>query len=120
MRPISKARAAAESALRTFLQTAVPAFTGVVMVSRPAGVTARDFYLSAAISAGAAGLAAVFRIAKPIQTDRPDVAVQGLAPAEVRLGLPSGSRPEPAMGQDRPSRRRPTRDRLRPPRGDAF
>jgi hypothetical protein len=82
MQLISKAKAAVESAVRTFLQAAVPAFVLAVSLSRPDGITITDALLAAVVAAASAGIAAVFRIAKPIQTDRPSVAVAGLtAPA---------------------------------------
>lgn len=111
MKLISKARAAAESAGRTFLQAAVPAFVLAVTQSRSDDVTLRDVLVAAAAAAAAAGIAAVFRVAKPIQTDRPSVAVEGLAPATATAtdrpsttlaDEPLSSRTSPPRRRDRP------------------
>jgi hypothetical protein len=80
MKVVSKFHAAAESAARTFAQTAVPAFVGTVTLSRPSGISLRDFVVAAAISASAAGLSAALRIAKPLSTDAQSVGVAGVKP----------------------------------------
>jgi hypothetical protein len=71
-RLISKARAAGESALRTFLQAAVPAAVGAWQLSHQLDQTVVATGLIAGVSAV---IAAGMRVAKPIQTDAPGVAV---------------------------------------------
>jgi hypothetical protein len=71
---------AMESFVRTFLQAAIPVFIGAVSVSKSEDITLRDFVVAAAVSAGAAGIAALMRTAIPIQTDRPGVYRESLKP----------------------------------------
>jgi hypothetical protein len=76
---VSKARAAGESALRTALQAAIPAFGASLYAAD--GNYGKAVLLGALTAAAAAGLAAVARVVKPIQTDRAGVGVQGVTPA---------------------------------------
>lgn len=73
--PISKARAAGESALRTFLQAALPAAVAAWQLSHELDETVLATALIAGVSAV---IAAGMRVAKPIQTDSPGVAVEGV------------------------------------------
>lgn len=74
-RPITKSSAASESAIRTFAQAALPVFILSIQGGSP-GVQPRDLVEAAVATAVAAGVAAVMRIAKPIQTDSPGVSVE--------------------------------------------
>jgi hypothetical protein len=86
---ISRARAAFESAARTFLLAAVPAFGAALAATD--GSYGKAAVLGALAAAAAAGLAAVMRVVRPIQTDRAGVGVQGvpseLPPADNRRTL---------------------------------
>lgn len=72
---VTKTSAATESAVRTFAQAALPVFILSIQGGAP-GVQPRDLVEAAVASGIAAGVAAVMRIAKPIQTDSPGVAVE--------------------------------------------
>jgi hypothetical protein len=76
---VSKGRAAGESAIRTFAQAAIPAFGASLYAAD--GNYGKAVLLGALTAAAAAGLAAVARVIKPIQTDRAGVGVQGVPPA---------------------------------------
>ena len=74
-RYITKARAAGESALRTFLQAALPAVVAAWQLTHEVDQTVIAAGLVAGVSAV---IAAGMRVAKPIQTDSPYVAVENV------------------------------------------
>lgn len=74
-RPITKSSAASESAIRTFIQAALPVFVLSIQGGSP-GVQPRDLVETAVATAIAAGIAGVMRVTKPIQTDSPGVSVE--------------------------------------------
>lgn len=93
---ISKARAMAESALRTFAQAALPAFGAALYAAD--GAVGKAVLLGALTAAAAAGLAAVARVLKPIQTDVPGVGVAGANQPQFPSPAPTRYQREPPPG----------------------
>ena len=71
---MTKLQAMWESAYRTFLQAALPAFVGVLVATD--GFSKAALY-TAVIAGASAGLAAVARLLRPIKTDQVGVGVSG-------------------------------------------
>lgn len=92
---ISKARAMGESAMRTFLQAALPAFGASLYAA--GGNLGKAVLLGALAAAAAAGLAAVARAVKPLQTDAAGVGVAGVTPSAPAHTSEAGY-PPPAAG----------------------
>lgn len=81
MRMISKARAMAESAVRTFLQAALPAMGGALYATN--GNVSKAVVVAALVAGVAAGLAAMARTLRPMQTDAANVQVEGVKTTKV-------------------------------------
>ncbi len=76
MRVVSKEQAMMESAVRTFLQAALPAIGGALYATN--GNLTKTVIVAAGVAGVAAGLAALARSLRPMQTDAANVKVEGV------------------------------------------